>query len=288
MIVAIFCFFMGIIFSNVPTNDTYGLTNERKEASGDTMEVYQEFLNRMAFEDSQEKAFATKGMIMQPEQLEIYDSEGGLIWTQEAFTFLDREEWELTTVHPGLWQNAVLNHLYGLFEVTDSNYTGDHKIYQVRGYDLANTTFIKSDTGWIVIDTLTSQQAAEAALELMRSVFGPIEIKGVIISHNHADHFGGMASFISQEQVYNKSPNGTVRLIVPENFLKYVISENFYAGTAMKRRAEYQFGSFLPKDEKGLVSSGLGLTKSEGKVSLVLPGDIITETGEEMIVDGVH
>jgi len=223
---------MGIIFSNVPTNDTYGLTNERKEASGDTMEVYQEFLNRMAFEDSQEKAFATKGMIMHPEQLKIDDSEGGLIWTQEAFKFLDREEWDLTTVHPGLWQNASLNHLYGLFEVTDSNYTGDHKIYQVRGYDLANTTFIKSDTGWIVIDTLTSQQAAEAALELMRSVFGPIEIKGVIISHNHADHFGGMASFISQEQVYNKSPNGTVRLIVPENFLKYVISENLYAGTA--------------------------------------------------------
>ena len=288
VIIIFLCLFMGLLFSNGMESDNNGLNNERKEVSEVTKEVYEAFLNRMTFKDSQEKAFATKGFITQPEQLEISDSEGEIIWTQEAFRFLEGEEWHLSNVHPGLWHNAALNHLYGLFEVTDSNYTGEHKIYQVRGYDLANTTFIKSDTGWIVIDTLTSQQTAEAALELMTSVFGPIEIKGLVISHNHADHYGGMASFVTQEQVYNKSQTGKVHLIVPENFLKYVVSENLFAGNAMRRRAEYQFGTFLSKDAKGLVSSGLGVTTSGGNVSFVLPGDIITSTGQEMIVDGVR
>lgn len=36
-----------------------------------------------------------------------------------------------------------MNHIYGLFEVTDG-------IYQVRGYDMSNITFVRGDSGWIV------------------------------------------------------------------------------------------------------------------------------------------
>ncbi len=287
-IVIWFCLFMGIIFSSGMEGITYMLNSERKEASDVTKAVYIDFLNRMPLDSSLEKTFATKGFITQPNLMEIYNSEGHTIWTQESFKFLEGSEHTLSTVHPGLLHNAALNHLYGLFEVTDEHYTGNHKIYQVRGFDLANTTFIKSDTGWIVIDTLTTQQTAKAALELMESYFGPITVKAVIISHNHTDHYGGVGSFVAQDQVYNQSSNGTIHLIVPENFLKYVVSENLYAGTAMQRRAEYQFGSFLSKDAKGLVSSGLGMTTSAGNVSFVLPGDIITSTGQEMILDGVR
>jgi len=76
-------------------------------------------------------------------------------------------------------------------------------------------------------------------------------------------------------------------LIAPEDFLKYAVSENIYAGNAMKRRAEYQFGSFLPKDEKGLVSSGLGMELSDGISSLILPSKIIIKTGQEITIGGV-
>ncbi len=41
-------------------------------------------------------------------------------------------------------------------------------IYQVRGYDIANITLVKGNTGWIVIDTCsTSSETARAALELI-------------------------------------------------------------------------------------------------------------------------
>jgi alkyl sulfatase BDS1-like metallo-beta-lactamase superfamily hydrolase len=49
---------------------------------------------------------------------------------------------------------------YGLFKVTD-------RIYQVRGYDLSNITFVEGDTGWIVFDPLISAETAKATYDLM-------------------------------------------------------------------------------------------------------------------------
>ena len=57
------------------------------------------------------------------------------------------------TVNPSLWRQAQLNNIHGLFEVDDG-------VYQVRGFDLSNITFIAGDTGWIVIDPLTVGETA--------------------------------------------------------------------------------------------------------------------------------
>ena len=58
-----------------------------------------------------------------------------------------------------LWRIAQLNCRHGLFEVTQ-------RIYQVRGFDIANMTIVEGETGIIVIDTLTSTEPAKAALRL--------------------------------------------------------------------------------------------------------------------------
>ncbi len=50
----------------------------------------------------------------------------------------------------------------GLYEVVPG-------IYQVRGLDLSNISFIEGDTGLIVIDPLVSTEVAAAALQLYRT-----------------------------------------------------------------------------------------------------------------------
>ena len=67
---------------------------------------------------------------------------------------------DFASIHPSLQRQAVLNMDYGLYEVVPG------RIYQVRGFDLANISFIKGDTGWIVFDPLTAKETARAALEL--------------------------------------------------------------------------------------------------------------------------
>ena len=58
-----------------------------------------------------------------------------------------------------------LNAFHGLFRVSD-------RIFQVRGYDLANMTLIEGDTGWIIVDPLTSTETVRAAMNLVESILG--------------------------------------------------------------------------------------------------------------------
>lgn len=106
---------------------------------------------------------------------------------------------------------------------------------------------------------------------------------GVVYTHSHADHFGGVKGVISSED----AESGRVPVIAPERFLEHAISENVYAGTAMARRAGYMYGAALPRDPRGQVGAGLGQTVSTGTVSVIAPTIEITRTGQELTVDGV-
>ncbi len=157
-------------------------------------------------------------------------------------------------------------------------------IYQVRGMDLSNTTIVEGDEGVIVFDTLLSVETGAAALALYRKHRGDRSVKAVVITHSHADHFGGIKGFVSQEQV----DSGDVRIFAPEGFIEHAVSENVYAGTAMNRRAAYMYGAALTRGAHGGVGAGLCQTISTGTVSLMEPTDIVTTTGHEQTVDGVR
>lgn len=139
--------------------------------------------DELDFSDKQEYEFAVRGLIDAPETLELKDENGRIIWSQDAFAFLDDYEKAPDSVNPSLWENTKNNHVYGLFEVTDG-------IYQVRGYDMANLTVVKGDTGWIVFDTLMSVECSQAAMQLIEKNLGHFPVKAVVISHSHVDHFG--------------------------------------------------------------------------------------------------
>lgn len=258
-----------------------GATPYTKEANG---QIYQ-LLN---FDDEQEREFAERGFIAAPESLEIQTESGTIAWNQNNYDLVRDGGEAPDTVNPSLWRNTELNALYGLFEVTDG-------IYQVRGYDVANITFVRSDHGWIVFDCTTSIETAKAALELFEQEFGRVHIAAVVVSHAHADHYGGIKGLVSQEDLADPAlsleeqiASGKTLVIVPEGYEKAVMEENIFAGNAMKRRVDFQYGSHLETGAEGSLSVGIGLKPSNGTGSYLPPTFEVTEDLFEMTLDGVE
>ncbi len=265
-----------------------GLTADVKDASEYTVEINSAVYDLLDFEDTSEYENATRGLIDAPESLEILDADGNVIWSQAAYSFLEEYDEAPATVNPSLWENTRNNHAYGLFEVTEG-------IYQVRGYDMSNLTVIEGDTGWIVFDPLMSVECTQAAMELIEKNLGERPIKAVIISHCHADHFGGIEGVMSAEEAADSTlsladqlASGKIPIIVPEGFEKYAVEENLYAGKAMGRRATYQFGVMLEPGITGTMAIGIGLGQSTGTTSYLSPTYEITESGETIVIDGVE
>jgi alkyl sulfatase BDS1-like metallo-beta-lactamase superfamily hydrolase len=75
----------------------------------------------------------------------------------------------------------------------------------------------------------------------------------------------------------------------PAGFMEHVMSENVFAGTAMSRRAQFQFGSLLPRGEKGQLDAGLGKSSpSGGTVTLIAPTDLIDKELETRTIAGIE
>jgi alkyl sulfatase BDS1-like metallo-beta-lactamase superfamily hydrolase len=167
---------------------------------------------------------------------------------------------------------------YGLYEVVPG------RIYQVRGFDLANISFIKGDTGWIVFDPLTARETARAALDFINDKLGKRPVVGVVYSHSHGDHFGGVRGVVDEADVRS----GKVMLIAPEGFMEAAISENVFAGTAMSRRLQWQYAVLLQRGPFGHVDQAIGKNIANGEIGLIAPNRIIAKDFEEITLDGVR
>lgn len=249
-----------------------------KPASGATKAANQKLIETLPFNDRADFEDAKRGLLARPDTLTIKSADGTVVWDLEEYkTYISDDKPAPDTVNPSLWRNAQLCMQYGLFEVVPD------RIYQVRGYDLSNVTFVRGDTGWIVIDTAISPETAKAALDLTNEELGARPIVAVIHSHSHVDHYGGVRGVVSQQDV----DSGKVKIIAPQAFVEDAVSENVIAGNAMSRRAVYMYGALLPRNPQGGVNGGLGQTVSTGLPTLIIPTDIISTTGTKMTVDGV-
>jgi alkyl sulfatase BDS1-like metallo-beta-lactamase superfamily hydrolase len=251
---------------------------EQKDATAVTREANRRVRSDalLGWEDQRDWEAAGRGFLAALDPPVITGGDGRRIWDLEAYSFLDAED-APDTVNPSLWRHARLNLRHGLFEIADG-------VYQVRGYDLSVMTVIRGDSGWIVIDPLTSAETARASLNLVQQHLGERPVVAVIHTHAHADHFGGVEGVTSVDDVVA----GRTRLIAPVGFLEAAISENVLAGTVMQRRAVYMYGSLLERGPRGQVDAGLGKAVSMGTASLLAPTELITETGQVLEVDGVQ
>ncbi|MEC3894151.1 alkyl/aryl-sulfatase [Nocardiopsis sp. LDBS1602] len=214
-------------------------------------------------------ADADRGLVARLEPGVVKDDRGRVVWDTGAYAFLEEECPD--TANPSLWRQSRLCAKQGLYKVTEG-------IYQVRGLDLSNMTLVEGDQGVLVIDPLISAETARAGLDLYRSRRGDRPVSGVIYSHSHVDHFGGVGGVTE----------GNVPILAPKDFMENAVSENVYVGPAMARRGLFHTGARIPPGPRGQIGVGLGQAGSTGTVTLIAPNRAITRTGQEEVVDGVR
>jgi alkyl sulfatase BDS1-like metallo-beta-lactamase superfamily hydrolase len=237
--------------------------------------AHADHLTGLPFDDTRDFADADRGFIAALEPCVVKAADGRVVWDNDVYAFLSGEA--PTSVHPSLWRQSTLAAKQGLYEVVEG-------IYQVRGLDLSNISFIEGDTGVIVIDPLISTETAAAALALYRAHRGNRAVSAVVYTHSHVDHFGGVLGVTNQADV----DAGKVVVLAPEGFTEHAVQENVYAGTAMTRRAGYMYGTVLARGPQGQVGCGLGQNTSTGEIALIVPTLDIRETGETHTIDGVE
>jgi alkyl sulfatase BDS1-like metallo-beta-lactamase superfamily hydrolase len=250
---------------------------QSKMPSKFTIELRNGLKATLPFEDKRDFEEAKKGFIAEPPYKQIMADAGHVAWDMASYEWLLQGK-DFDSIHPSLQRQAVLNMAYGLYEVVPD------KIYQVRGFDLANISFIKGDTGWIIFDPLTAKETARAALEFINEKLGQRPVVAVVYSHSHVDHFGGVRGVVDEADVRS----GKVPIIAPEGFLNAAISENVFAGNAMTRRTQYQYAVLLPRSPFGHVDQSIGKNVANGNVGLIAPTRLITKDFEELTIDGVN
>jgi len=245
-----------------------------KPATQQTLEANQQFANTLNFNDV--RAFENNDVGLVAE----FDQETGDI-IRNSFNFIDLSSADKApaTVNPSLWRQAVLNQeAKGLYEVIPG------KIYQIRGADLASLSFIKGKSGWIAYDVLMTKEASDQSLKFFLANVpegGDLPIVAMLYSHSHADHFGGARA------IQEAFPD--VKVYGSKNITKETVDENVLAGNAMSRRAAYQYGATLGRNERGIVDAALAKGLSTGEITYVKPDYELNHKGEieHLTIDGV-
>lgn len=247
-----------------------------KAASEHTREAQRRIKAELNFEDTRSFEDAARGFIASLDPMTLQREDGDVSYDLEKLSFLAAEAPD--TVNPSLWRQAQLNaQHHGLYQICPG-------LYQVRSFDIANMTLIQGETGWIIVDPLTSSESSSAALSLANTHLGERPVVAVLHTHSHADHFAGVLGVVSPEQV----ADGTVPIIAPENFVNESLNENVLAGNAMNRRATYMYGNLLEPSPRGFVTTGLGAALSMGTTGFLVPTDFICQTGDRRVIDGIE
>ena len=258
-----------------------------KNATSHTDSLNRDWLNRLDFDDISELENAKRGLIEATPDLVITNAKGQEVWNMAAYKFLLDEGEAPSTVNPSLWRNAICNVQCGLFKVCEG-------IYQVRGYDMANMSFIKTKTGWMIFDVLMCKEVAEAALDIFkRNVDANPNIVAVLISHSHADHYGGVGAIVNASNIADAKlsladqiKSGKIAVITPQGFMKHVIAENAYCSAAMSRRASFQYGANLPKGTTGRMAMGIGMGESTNSPLTLMPPTYEVCQDDTVDIDG--
>ncbi len=266
----------------------------QKDATDATIAANDKVREYLQLDDETDFINAQRGFMGTIEEGVIRDDNDSIAYSMEQFEFLKGQA--PSTANPSLWRQSYLNSINGLFRVepkTDGKAAPSLElkkgyIYQVRGFDVSNISFVKGYDGWIVIDPVSTRETAYAAMNLVRDILGEFPVTNIIITHSHLDHFGGIQGVIQYNEELDYDNEEDLDIYVPEGFFDEAVSENVMAGSAMGRRATYMYGNLLAKDEKGTLGSGMGTTLATGTSGILDGTKIIrSQKGVTRTLDSV-
>lgn len=164
-------------------------------------------------------------------------------------------------VHPGLAAHNEANGQARMIRLSEH-------VYAAVGFDIANIGFVVTEEGILVFDTGGEVERAALALAELRKV-SDAPIVGVVYSHGHGDHTGGVEAFIPPEQ------RDRIPLYAGRGYRRYLRESAVPRGIS---RAIFQMGYLLPKDVTGSVGSGIGPAVGSGRTSYMAPTHEIEDT----------
>ena len=230
----------------------------------------------LPFADTRDFEATQRGLIAPVPEGIVKTESGTVLWNLGEYAFIDGEL-APSTVNPSLWRIARLNMANGLFKVAE-------RVYQLRGFDIANMTVLEGDSGVILIDPLTTAEPARAALAHYFTHRPRKPVVAVIYTHSHVDHYGGVRGVVDEADV----TSGKVKVIAPAGFMDAVGGETVLAGLPMFRRSQFQFGTMLPRGARGQVDAGLGKGIARGTAGLIAPTLSIAKAVETHVIDGLE
>ena len=260
--------------------DSYEFSKKAKDATSYTAEFNQSVYEQLNFADMSDYEKADRGFIAPLKNKGLIKGVADV----PAMQYMQGKA-APASVNPSLWRHAQLVNRGGLYEVLPD------KIYQVRGNDLSNLTIIETDNGIIFYDLEYSALSLKDAYDLYAEYRGEKELKAIIISHSHIDHYGGIEGVVDAGLATSEEiRNGELPIYVPEGFVEHAVGENVLYGNIMGRRATYQYGFMLPKEEKGFVTAALGPLVVPPRSGL--PTSVVEITPEDegqlLNIDGVN
>lgn len=256
----------------------YELNADKKGATAITKKYHQELLKKMddvyLESERQDLAQLKKHLILELGKEDILDYDGTVLFDHTQYQSTHAKG-SPETVNPYLWQTIKDNEIAGVVQLSD-NY------YLVTGVDVSMIGFIKTHNGWIVQDCGNYVESAKIALRLAEKAVNEdikSNIKAIIISHSHVDHYAGIEAFLGEEKI---------PVIAPVNYEQSLIDDNLYAGVAMSRRLQYQGGFLVGHGEQGSVGCGLNSVAVMGKkLSFIMP-DVLIEHDQTITIDGIN
>src|SRR6201991_491776 len=108
-----------------------------KDPSPQIRQQHAALLTTLPFDDQRDFEDARRGFLGALEPGVVRATDGRVVWDNDSYSFLSGEAPE--TVNPSLWRQSQLVAMQGLYEVVEG-------IYQVRGLDLSNVTFVEGET----------------------------------------------------------------------------------------------------------------------------------------------
>jgi alkyl sulfatase BDS1-like metallo-beta-lactamase superfamily hydrolase len=135
-------------------------------------------------------------------------------------------------------------------------------VYTAVGFDAANSIMIEGNDGIIIVDTLSTYEAAKKVISEFRKITDK-PVKAIIYTHGHLDHVHGTSAFLEEGE--------DIEIYAHDSHVDFYINENSVLGPGATTRSIHAAGAMLPSDGPDARNMGVFPPMIPGTIAYVAP-----------------